>query len=112
VRQHPNWKEPPRPHPHFQGEWNPNNTIYHGPAAVARNATAALRLTSPDAPVNLWTVPPWLHELGLTYHGQDARWVSQTQLNSARRGQEFVCDTRESKDARGWLEDIIAEIER
>jgi hypothetical protein len=111
VRRHPNWKDPPRPHPHFQPEWNANNTIYHGPAAVTRRATAALRLTT-DAPVSLWTVPPWLRQLGLTYHDQEARWRGDTQLDSAKRGQEFVCNIHGSEDAHAWLEGIVAEIDR
>jgi hypothetical protein len=112
VEQHPDWNEPPRPHPHVEGEWNANNTIYHGPAAVAARATAALRLTSPNAPVNRWTVPAWLHECGLTYHGRDARWIGQTGLDSARRGQEFVCDIGDNEDAHWWLDSIVREIER
>jgi hypothetical protein len=112
VARHPDWNEPPRRHPHFEGEWNANNTIYHGPAAVAGRATAALRLTWPNAPVNLWTVPPWLRELGLTYHGHETRWIGETGLESVRRGQEFVCDIGDNEHAHGWLQAIVREIER
>lgn len=112
VRWHADWREPPRPHPHFEAGWNGNNTIYHGPAAVARAAPAALRLTTPDAPLNLWTVPPWLRAHGLTYHDKGSRWIGRTQLDSARRGQEFVCEIGDNEEAHRWLAGIIAEIER
>lgn len=78
---------------------------------MARKATPALRLTKEDAPVNHWNVPPWLQRLGLTYHGQEARWIGDTQLDSAKRGQEFVCDIGDDNEARTWLERTIAEIE-
>lgn len=108
----PTGKNHPRPHPHFEGVWNGNNTIYHGPAAVARRAATSLRLTSRNAPLNLWTVPPWLRELGLTYHGQETRWIGETQLDSVKRGQEFVCNIRDDEDAHSWLKGTIREIER
>jgi len=111
VRGHPDWIEPPRPHPHFDGEWNANNTLYHGPAAVARKATPTLRLTAEGGPVNLWNVPPWLRRFGLTYHDQAARWIGDDQLHSAKRGQEFVCDIGDSREASAWLTGIMGEIE-
>lgn len=112
VERHHAWRRPPRSHPHFEGDWNANNTIYHGPASVARSATAKLRLTSRDAPVNLWNVPSWLRGLGLTYHDQQARWIGDTQLDTAKRGQEFVCDIGQRQEAQNWLNGIISEIER
>jgi len=112
IGSHPNWNAPPRPHPHFSGEWGSANTIYHGPGAVARHAGSALRLTRAGGPLNSWIVPPWLRRFGLSYHGKAERWIGPDGLNSARRGQEFVCDIGDAQDPRRWLEQIIGEMTR
>lgn len=111
IRMHPHWREPPRPHPHLAGDWPANNTLYFGPAGTAATDSPALRLTCGGGPLNLWTVPRWLNRFGLTYHGNPERWIGDSQLDSVRRGQEFVCNIGDAAEPRRWLEDIIAEIE-
>lgn len=111
VRAHEAWSEPQRPHPHLVGAWEASNTLYHGPGETARTASPALRLTRPGGPLNLWDVPKWLQATGLTYHRNPARWPAAGLLDSAKRGQEFVCDIGGSPDAQRWLDGVIAEIE-
>lgn len=111
VAQSPDWREPPRPHPHCQGEWPANNALWFGPGATTTTASPALRLTRAGGPLNLWDVPPWLKRRGLTYHDRSERWIGRTGLNSARRGQEFICDLGRARQPREWLADIIARIE-
>jgi hypothetical protein len=106
------WREPPRPHPHLAGKPRKHDTIYFGPGASARRASRSLRLTSPGGPLNRWTVPPWLRRRGLTYHDRPVRWIGETELDSAKRGQEFVSDIGQDREALDWLEAIIAEIEK
>ena len=111
VRHMPAWREPPRPHPHASGEWDGNNTIYHGPGALARSADPALRLTRPSGPLRHWRVPSWLRRRGLSYHGRDERWPRPGELISVSRGQEFVCPIGRSMAPRRWLAETIAAIE-
>lgn len=111
----PDWIAPPRPHPHLIGEWPANNTLWIGPGQCARNADPALRLTVPGGPLNLWNVPPWLKSRGLTYHDRPERWKRATalhgpRLDSARRGQEFICDIGRATAPRTWLDEIIARL--
>lgn len=112
IRAKLGWTYPPRPHPHFIGEWNANNTVYYGRGRTANHASPSLRLTKPGGPLNSWIVPAWLHAHGLSYHDKPERWVGTTELDSAKRGQEFVSDVGESPEAHRWLEGVIAEIER
>ncbi|GGC35258.1 hypothetical protein GCM10011371_23270 [Novosphingobium marinum] len=112
VRSDAKWRDPPRPHPHMAGEWDRNNTLYFGQAAVARRASKALRLTIERGPLNRWRVPPWLGELGLSYHARPGRWAVPGELDSVKRGQEFVCDIGEDERAHAWLAGIVAEIGR
>lgn len=105
------WRPPPRPHPHFSGDWGSANTIYHGPGTVARSAPPTLRLTRPGGPLNSWIVPNWLAHFGLSYHARTERWTPPNMLNSARRGQEFVCDIGDTAEPHHWLDTVIAEIE-
>lgn len=112
IRAKPGWTQPPRPHPHFIGEWNANNTIYFGRGSTANHAAPSLRLTKPGGPLNSWIVPAWLRTHGLSYHDRPERWVGTIELDSAKRGQEFVSDVGDSLEANRWLEDIVAEIER
>lgn len=111
VRASPLWRPPSRPHPHWAGSWDRNNTIYHGPGALARSATRRLRLTCENGPLNRWTVPSWLRRTGLTYHDKPERWIGTDGLESAKRGQEFVSHIGGDPDARAWLAAIIAEID-
>jgi hypothetical protein len=111
VRASPVWREPPRAHPHLAGAWNHTNTIYYGPGAVARHASPSLRLTRDGGPLNRWTIPAWLRRTGLTYHDRAERWIA-SELDSAKRGQEFVAHVGDDAEALAWLEEIIQEIER
>lgn len=111
LRRDPAWRDPPRPHPHLSGEWPANNTVYSGPGVTARRASPALRLTRPGGPLNRWIVPPWLRRFGLTYHGRPERWTGETELDSVKRGQEFVCDIGDAPEPHRWLASIIAEID-
>lgn len=110
IRSHDDWREPPRPHPHFFGDWEPSNTIYHGRGHLALTTHPSLRLTRPGGPLTRWTVPPWLKEHGLTYHRRAERWIGETELDAAKRGQEFVCDIGDDPRPRRWLEQIMARI--
>lgn len=105
------WREPPRPHPHLSGAWPPNNTVYFGRGRTARRASAALRLTCEGGPLNRWFVPPWLRDFGLTYHAKPERWIGDSELDSAKRGQEFICNIGDAPEPRRWLERIVAQIE-
>ncbi len=110
VQRHHLWQKPPRDHPHFAGHWPRNNTIYFGQGATAKSAPDSLRLTREGGPLNMWRVPEWLSDHGLSYHSNPARWISKTQLDSAKRGQEFVCNIGEAAEPRRWLESILAAI--
>ena len=100
----------PRRHPHTLGEWNDNNTLYLGTGSTAQTASEALRLSRPNGPVSRWRVPPWLRQVGLTYHNQAYRWEGDDTLNIVSRGQEFVADIAGCQDAALWLEMILHEI--
>ncbi len=98
--------------PHAIGMHAANDTAYIGTGEVAQQAGEALRLTAPEGPPSLWQVPRWLFETGLSYHHRADRWRGGSRLQSVARGQEFVADVGERKDARGWLDAVIAEIAR
>ncbi|WP_343081446.1 hypothetical protein [Ostreiculturibacter nitratireducens] len=97
-------------HPHSLGEWNPNNTLYLGRGQITHSAHDELRLSRPGGGVSHWRVPPWLVEVGLTYHARPDRWEGTDTLNVAARGQEFIAEAGERDDARRWLEDVISGI--
>jgi hypothetical protein len=100
-----------RRHPHTIGEWNDNNTLYLGTGAKARSAHPYLRLTKPGSPVSVWSVPAWLKTVGLTYHSNPVRWVSDRELHVASRGQEFVSNIGDQSAPREWLRTMRAAIE-
>jgi hypothetical protein len=106
------WREPPRPHPHLSDRVRRQNTIYFGPGATAGNAGQSLRLTISDGPLNIWRLPDCLALFGLTYHANPDRWLGNGKLDSAKRGQEFVCDVGDNGEALQWVEGMIAEISR
>ena len=99
-----------RRHAHTIGTWNENNTIYSGPGDTAATDDPGLRLSVPNGPVSHWTVPSWLRDTGLTYHGDPTRWESNGILRSVARGQEFVADTTGSPEAARWLRSVLAMI--
>ena len=101
----------PRQHPHTIGEWNANNALYFGAGATCRNSPDVLRLTVPGGPPSLWYVPPWLNEVGLSYHSRVERWLPGNRLKAVARGQEFVADIERCARAQDWLKKIIRTIE-
>ena len=96
--------------PHAIGMHASNDTAWIGKGRTAAKASDALRLTVPEGPPSLWSIPPWLRETGLSYHDKPARWLDANRLQSVARGQEFVADIGERDDARHWLADIRAAI--
>lgn len=99
-----------RCHPHTIGTWNANNTIYTGAGRTATTATSGLRLSRPTGPVSHWTVPSWLRDVGLTYHGDPARWLPNSTLRTVARGQEFIADISGSTEATAWLKQTLGMI--
>lgn len=97
--------------PHAIGLHAGNDTVYIGKGRPAGNACEALRLTVPEGPPSLWQVPGWLRETGLSYHHRANRWHANGRLQSVARGQEFVADVGDRRDAREWLASVIAQIE-
>lgn len=101
----------PRAHPHTLGEWNTNNTVYRGRGRACSLAPQSLRLTQPGGPLLHWTVPEWLRDIGLTFHGDPNRWLGRNRLQVVARGQEFVTDIGEQSQPRRWLDAVIDAIE-
>ena len=96
--------------PHAFGAHGPNDTLWQGPGRRARAASPALRLTVAEGPPSLWTVPPWLGQVGLTYHRKAERWLPDNRLQSAPLGQEFVADIGDRANAHAWLAEILSAI--
>jgi hypothetical protein len=101
----------PRRHPHTIGEWNENNTLYLGRGAKAKKAHQSLRLSKKEGPTSRWVVPPWMRTIGLTYHRNPTRWISEKELQLVGRGQEFVADIGNLVEATAWVAAIIDAIE-
>jgi hypothetical protein len=101
----------PRRHPHTIGEWNDNNTLYLGSGVKAKSAHPALRLTKPGGPLSVWSIPAWLKEAGLTFHGDPDRWIGENELHVASRGQEFISNIGDQAGPREWFRMIRAATE-
>ena len=99
-------------HPHTIGKWNDNNTIYMGPGKVANADSPGLRLSAPEGPVSHWRIPQWLHDTGLSYHGNRKRWLSNGNLHTTSPGQEFVADISGNRAASSWLRQIMGLVKR
>jgi hypothetical protein len=97
----------PRRHPHTMGNWDQNNTLYIGRGTKAKQAHDSLRLSIAGGPKSRWRVPPWLREIGLSYHSDPERWIAGNELKTVGRGQEFVADIGERAEAREWLTSLI-----
>ena len=97
--------------PHALAALAKNDTIYEGPGRTASQDCEALRLTVPEGPPSLWSIPPWLGQTGLSYHDKPERWLRGNRLQSVARGQEFVADIGRRKAPREWAERIVALIE-
>jgi hypothetical protein len=112
VRSLAGWREPPRLHPHLSAKPRRQNTIYFGPATLARHASDSLRLTRRGGPTSRWAIPTWLTQTGLSRHGNPDRWSTPGELSTVAIGQEFVCDIGGSIEAQAWLAEIREQIER
>lgn len=88
-----------------------NNTLWLGTGRRARWAQDTLRLTALGANPSRWSIPDWLAQTGLSYHGRSDRW-SKGHLDLVARGQEFVADIGEDPNhpARAWLAEITTAI--
>lgn len=96
-----------RRHPHTIGSWQANNTIYSGPGEQSFIAYPELRLSSPGGLVSHWLIPPWLKEVGLTYHRNETRWRDDGILRTVGRGQEFIANVDGHAEAKAWLLDKL-----
>lgn len=113
VRLDPNWREPPRPHPHLSGTWHANNAIWFGKGQTARHASDALRLTViGERRWSRWRVPEWMSRRRPSYLKGDWRWIDRRTLDARGVWQEAVCDIGRAREPRRWLDAIIAEIGR
>lgn len=104
----PSWL--PHRHPNTIGPWHSNNTLYLGEGRATRNGSPRLRLTAPGGMTSRWAVPAWLHShRQLSYHGDNEDvWLPNDILQTAKRGQEFVCDIAEAgPQPETWVEEII-----
>lgn len=122
-------------HPHFNRSNENNNVIYLAQHYLQTEQTAelelpgagvfprfspSLQLTAPNADnISTWVLPGWFHpkecRKPLTYHSNLSRWSrvgSNTILESAARGQEFVLDCDEYPEAINWALDLIKAHER
>lgn len=95
-----------RRHPHTIGEWNGNNTLYLGAGRKAQLAYPSLRLSKPGGLPSIWHTPPWLKQVGLTYHGDPVRWINDQELQVAARGQEFVANIGDLEGPKEWLRTV------
>ena len=102
----------PRRHPHTIGRWNINNTLYLGEGELCRTAPDELRLTQRGGPLSVWEMPSWLREVGLTYHGNEDRWLAPDRLKIVARGQEFIADVGTSSEPQRWLKMVMKSIKK
>ncbi|MBI1402261.1 MAG: hypothetical protein GC147_03490 [Porphyrobacter sp.] len=98
--------------PHAFGLHANNDMLYVGRGGTAKAAPASLRLTAPGESPSRWRVPSWLARTGLSCHEAPWRWGEEGRLTAVSRGQEFVAHVGDDPEPRGWLERVIAEIER
>ena len=111
-------------HPHLATGWNKNNTVYVAREELAIDGMPAgipgfglfrtgVRLTAAtSSQPSTWIAPAWLNPLtggtGLTYH-PEKRWSTDNTLRAAARGQEFIADIGERRDALDWLTLLLTE---
>ena len=116
------------------GDYRRNNTIYIARdklelngcrsiagAGVFPHFKPALRLTAPcETRRSHWRLPKWFYpsfdsfgqpqRKPLSYHKKQERWELHNNhviLKTARRGQEFVFDTKDYPEAIDWLNDLF-----
>ncbi len=109
-------------HPHANGEWGLNNTIYTAPKDVNlfnqqtvpgfgrfRESSATLLTDREASSKSYWRVPDWLnpHKGGCipSYHS-DSRYIGNI-LRTVGRGQEFVCEPKQDPNFTLWLMDVF-----
>ena len=113
-------------HPHANGEWRCNNTIYLAPDTVSLFDEISISgfgvlpkskqtlLSNLDAPSKrYWVVPDWLNpgKGGCipSYHNEK-NYINGF-LKTAGRGQEFVCKTKKNNDQlKRWLLDLFNKV--
>jgi hypothetical protein len=113
-----------RDHSHLNGEWGRprKDVIYiadeslsllpHLNLAGSGVLSRGHELTAPGHTKSVWHVPDWLHPArggcGMSYHPNPDRWLNGNIVRTVGRGQEFVADVGETKDALAWVKDIVA----
>jgi hypothetical protein len=95
-------------HPHALAPHGSNDAIWCGQGATARYAHPELQLTLEGASPSLWRVPAWLERTGLSYHDRPDRWRGEGVLQSVARGQEFVADIRDDREAQQWVRRMLS----
>ena len=95
-------------HPHAIAAHGSNDAIWRGPGGRASAAHPELKLSASDTRPSLWRVPTWIERAGLTYHPPGPRWQGGGVLQSAARGQEFVCLAGDDADAHEWAHRMLA----
>ncbi|MBS0467856.1 MAG: hypothetical protein JSS31_02485 [Proteobacteria bacterium] len=121
----PEWLEE---HPHVQhaSRIGVDNTIYVAGESLAgthnrlpaagnfRHWGTGLQLTAPGYSRSVWRVPRWLlknpEQPTLSYHRDPARWSVDSDgalLRTVGKGQEFVIDVGDCKEATQWLQDMV-----
>ena len=111
-------------HPHAIGKWASNNTIYLAPETFSLFEGVTIRgfgkfsmskrtLLSNDnaSSKRFWNVPDWLNPAkgGCIPSYHDERNYIDGLLKTAGRGQEFVCQPRQSNTFKRWLLDLFSE---
>ena len=112
-----------REHPHARAGWPAQNVLYVACAELALGAYAGrragcgvlrrgYRLSEAGGNPSTWRTPEWLHPRrggsGMSYHPA-ARWGADGTVRSAARGQEFVAEPQDERDALAWVHAIIEE---
>lgn len=97
-------------HPHLLDRQPTNDVIYRGEGTTAATASDTLRMTCPGGPLSRWHVPDWLATRGLSYHAKPWRWAEPGTLQLVSRGQEFVCDVGDNREAIAWIDGKIEAI--
>ncbi len=111
-------------HPHANGEWSSNNTIYLAPETFSlfdrvkvggfgrfRMSERTL-LTSHNASTKrFWNIPDWLNPSRggciPSYHGEK-NYIDGL-LKTAGRGQEFVCQPNQNHKFQDWMLNLFSD---
>jgi hypothetical protein len=117
-------------HPHFLGDWDPENTLYLATnrlmlpglrtdavgAGLFRKTRQCLTLTAPNATRSEWLLPGFFEPNGgrapLSFHSKPERWrrtAGGVLLQSVAKGQEFVLDADDMELVIRWLSALFEE---